>query len=451
MKLFGTDGIRGTINTPQMSAPLAMHVAIAIGMRRREQAGDFRPEVLIAKDTRQSGYMLENAMVAGFTSVGCNVQLLGPMPTPAVAAMTHSMRADVGIMLSASHNPYHDNGIKIFDATGHKISDKIERQIEADVLRMVTDGIGFAVCAPNEVGRVRRLEALGRYIELAKSSFPDHLDLHGMKVVVDSAHGAGYRCAPTALYELGAEIIEIGNKPDGTNINKDYGATAPQNLQQEVLRTGADVGVALDGDADRLILVDETGRVVDGDQIMALLTKTLAKRGHLQGDGLVATVMSNLGLERALVRDGFRLERTKVGDRFVLERMRTLGWNVGGEQSGHMILSDYATTGDGLIAALQVLGEMAETGRKASEVLSQFDPVPQLLKNVRYQGGAPLETESVIAEIARQEARLGNSGRVVIRPSGTEPVIRIMAEADDRALVDDVVDSICDAVKRAKS
>lgn len=450
-KLFGTDGIRGTVNSSKMTAPLAMHVAMAIGLRRREQGIAVRPEVLIAKDTRQSGYMLENAMVAGFTSVGFDVLLLGPMPTPAVASLTQSMRADLGIMLSASHNPYHDNGIKIFEATGYKIGSEIERQIELDVARMVDEGIQFAVCPPQEVGRVRRLEALGRYIELAKSSFPDHLSLNGLKVVIDCAHGAAYRCAPTALYELGAEIVEIGNAPDGTNINREFGATAPRNLQLEVIKTGADVGVALDGDADRLILVDERGQVVDGDQIMALLVKTLHRRDKLKGEGLVTTVMSNLGLERRLAADNFKIERTRVGDRFVLERMRALGWNVGGEQSGHMILSDYATTGDGLIAGLQVLAEMAETGLKASEVLDQFEPVPQLLKNVQYKGTLPLDHQTVAAEIERQEARLRDTGRVVIRPSGTEPVIRVMAEADDRDVVQEAVDSICRAIEKAQS
>ena len=450
-KLFGTDGIRGTVNSSKMTAPLAMHVAMAIGLRRREQGIAVRPEVLIAKDTRQSGYMLENAMVAGFTSVGFDVLLLGPMPTPAVASLTQSMRADLGIMLSASHNPYHDNGIKIFEATGYKIGSEIERQIELDVARMVDEGIQFAVCPPQEVGRVRRLEALGRYIELAKSSFPDHLSLNGLKVVIDCAHGAAYRCAPTALYELGAEIVEIGNAPDGTNINREFGATAPRNLQLEVIKTGADVGVALDGDADRLILVDERGQVVDGGQIMALLVKTLHRRDKLKGEGLVTTVMSNLGLERRLAADNFKMERTRVGDRFVLERMRALGWNVGGEQSGHMILSDYATTGDGLIAGLQVLAEMAETGLKASEVLDQFEPVPQLLKNVQYKGTLPLDHQTVAAEIERQEARLRDTGRVVIRPSGTEPVIRVMAEADDRDVVQEAVDSICRAIEKAQS
>ena len=450
-KLFGTDGIRGTVNSSKMTAPLAMHVAMAIGLRRREQGIAVRPEVLIAKDTRQSGYMLENAMVAGFTSVGFDVLLLGPMPTPAVASLTQSMRADLGIMLSASHNPYHDNGIKIFEATGYKIGSEIERQIELDVARMVDEGIQFAVCPPQEVGRVRRLEALGRYIELAKSSFPDHLSLNGLKVVIDCAHGAAYRCAPTALYELGAEIVEIGNAPDGTNINREFVATAPRNLQLEVIKTGADVGVALDGDADRLILVDERGQVVDGDQIMALLVKTLHRRDKLKGEGLVTTVMSNLGLERRLAADNFKMERTRVGDRFVLERMRALGWNVGGEQSGHMILSDYATTGDGLIAGLQVLAEMAETGLKASEVLDQFEPVPQLLKNVQYKGTLPLDHQTVVAEIERQEARLRDTGRVVIRPSGTEPVIRVMAEADDRDVVQEAVDSICRAIEKAQS
>lgn len=449
-KFFGTDGVRGTVNTPKMSASLAMQVAMAMGKIIRDRGHSSRPQALIAKDTRLSGYTLEPAMVAGFTSVGLDVQLLGPMPTPAVAALTRSMRADVGVMLSASHNPFHDNGIKIFEATGYKITDEVEAQIEEYVERSRAESEHFLLCPSNELGRVRRLESLGRYIELAKASFPAQLRLEGLRLVVDSAHGAAYRAAPRALYELGAEVIEIGNAPNGLNINDEYGATSPKNLQLEVIKHGADLGIALDGDADRLILVDERGQVVDGDQIMAVLAKGLKRRGLLRGEGLVTTVMSNMGLERCLAAEGLKMERTKVGDRFVLERMRELGWNVGGEQSGHMILADYATTGDGLIAVLQVLAEMAERNLRASEVLDQFEPVPQLLKNVRFTGEqSPLDQDSVKTEIQVQETRLGDTGRVVIRKSGTEPLIRVMAEGDDRDLVAEVVNSICAAIQEA--
>lgn len=446
-KLFGTDGIRGTVNAHPMTSQIAMDVAVAAGHIFRAKL-THRPTVLIAKDTRLSGYQLEPAMVSGFTSAGWDVLLLGPMPTPAVAALTLSMRADLGVMLSASHNPFHDNGIKLFGAQGYKLSDEVEAEIEALVERMGQEGPGFALAPPDQLGRVRRLDgAAGRYMELVKASFPTDLRLDGLKVAVDCAHGAAYRIAPRILYELGADVVEHGVEPNGLNINLDSGATAPKALRLKVLETGADIGLALDGDADRLIVVDEQGRVIDGDQIMALITQTMQQSGRLRGEGLVTTVMSNLGLERFLEANGMRMERTKVGDRFVLERMKTLGWNVGGEQSGHMILSDYATTGDGMVAALQVLSVMVRQQRKASEVLNLFKPVPQLLKNVRFEGANPLETKPVKDIIAEVEAEFGDSGRLVIRKSGTEPLVRVMAEGDNAKVVERAVDRICDVVR----
>ena len=441
-KYFGTDGIRGRTNASAMTAEMAMKVGMAAGAHFVR--GDHRHRVVIGKDTRLSGYMLENALVAGFTSVGMDVVQVGPMPTPAVAMLTRSMRADLGVMISASHNPYEDNGIKLFGPDGYKLSDADELSIEA-LIDSLPD-----LAQPNRIGRARRVEdARGRYIHFAKACFPEELRLDGLKIVIDCAHGAAYNVAPAALWELGADIIPLGVNPDGTNINAACGSTAPQLLQETVVASGADIGVALDGDADRLIVVDEQGRIVDGDQIMALIGASWAQRGALKGGGVVATVMSNLGLERFLQGQGLTLERTKVGDRYVLERMRTGGFNVGGEQSGHMILSDYGTTGDGLVAALQLLAELVRQDRPASEVLHLFEPVPQLLKNVRFAGGAPLEDDSVKAVIARAEAELMGKGRLVIRPSGTEPVIRVMAEGDDAAQVETLVDAICDAVKKA--
>ena len=448
-KLFGTDGIRGTVNAHPMTSRIAMDVAVAAGHIFRKHL-THRPTVLIAKDTRLSGYQIEPAMVSGFTSAGWDVLLLGPMPTPAVAALTRSMRADMGVMLSASHNPYKDNGIKLFGPQGFKLSDEVEAQIEATVERMGQEGPEFALAEPDKLGRVRRLDgAAGRYMELVKASFPDDLRLDGMKVAVDCAHGAAYRIAPRILYELGADVIEHAVEPNGLNINEQCGATAPKGLRLKVLETGADIGLALDGDADRLIVVDEQGRVIDGDQIMALIALNMKQTGRLQGEGLVSTVMSNLGLERFLEAEGMKLERTKVGDRFVLERMKALGWNVGGEQSGHMILSDYATTGDGMVAALQVLSVMVRQERKASDVLDMFAPVPQVLKNVRFSGTNPLETPSVQEVITAVEADFGSSGRLVIRKSGTEPLIRVMAEGDDAKAVEQAVDRICDAVRKS--
>jgi len=439
---FGTDGIRGRTNASAMTAEMAMKVGMAAGAHFVR--GDHRHRVVIGKDTRLSGYMLENALVAGFTSVGMDVVQVGPMPTPAVAMLTRSMRADLGVMISASHNPYEDNGIKLFGPDGYKLSDADELSIEALIDSLPN------LAQPNRIGRARRVEdARGRYIHFAKACFPEELRLDGLKIVIDCAHGAAYNVAPAALWELGADIIPLGVTPDGTNINAACGSTAPQLLQETVVASGADIGVALDGDADRLIVVDEQGRIVDGDQIMALIGASWAQRGALKGGGVVATVMSNLGLERFLQGQGLTLERTKVGDRYVLERMRTGGFNVGGEQSGHMILSDYGTTGDGLVAALQLLAELVRQDRPASEVLHLFEPVPQLLKNVRFAGGAPLEDDSVKAVIARAEAELMGKGRLVIRPSGTEPVIRVMAEGDDAAQVETLVEAICDAVKKA--
>lgn len=441
-KYFGTDGIRGLTNTKPMTAEMAMRIGMAAGAHFRR--GDHRHRVVIGKDTRLSGYMLENAMVAGFTSVGMDVVLVGPLPTPAVAMLTHSMRADMGVMISASHNPYQDNGIKLFGPDGYKLSDADELAIE----ELIDSEIELS--APGDIGRANRIEdARGRYIHFAKSTFPENLRLDGMKLVVDCANGAAYNVAPSALWELGAEVIAIGVTPNGKNINDRVGSTAPQTLSETVVASGAQVGIALDGDADRLIVVDEAGKVIDGDQLMATIAASWARAGRLKGGGLVATVMSNLGLERHLAAQGLGLVRTAVGDRHVLEKMRSAGYNVGGEQSGHIILSDYATTGDGLVAALQVLAEIQRAGAPASEVLHRFDPLPQLLKNVRFAGGKPLDDPRVKDVVAGVEAELAGRGRLVLRASGTEPVIRVMAEGDDKAHVEQVVDRICDAVRQA--
>nr|WP_294849421.1 phosphoglucosamine mutase [uncultured Sphingomonas sp.] len=441
-KYFGTDGIRGRTNVAPMTAEMAMKVGQAAGAHFLR--GDHRHRVVIGKDTRLSGYMMESAMVAGFTSVGMDVVLLGPLPTPAVAMLTKELRADLGVMISASHNKFADNGIKLFGPDGYKLSDADERAIEE-----LLDSPPPLVDA-SKVGRAKRIDdARGRYIHFAKDTFPHNLRLDGLKVVVDCANGAAYSVAPDALWELGAEVIAIGTKPNGTNINEGCGSTAPGALQETVVASGAHVGLALDGDADRLIVVDEKGQIVDGDQLMALIALSQQARGTLKGGAVVATVMSNLGLERRLAEDGLTLHRTAVGDRYVLEGMRETGCNVGGEQSGHIILSDYATTGDGLVAGLQVLAALVESGKPASEVMHLFDPVPQLLKNVRFGGGAPLETEVVKAAIAMAEAELDGRGRLVIRKSGTEPLIRVMAEGDDPAMVERLVDHICKAVAAA--
>ena len=442
-KYFGTDGIRGLTNIAPMTAEMAMKVGMAAGAYFVR--GDHRHRVVIGKDTRLSGYMLENALVAGFTAVGMDVVLLGPLPTPAVAMLTQSMRADLGVMISASHNPYADNGIKLFGPDGYKLSDEAEAAIEA----LIDGDVPLAPAA--DIGRARRVEdARGRYIHFAKSTFPADLRLDGLKVVVDCANGAAYQVAPSALWELGAEVVAIGVEPNGKNINDRVGSTAPQTLSETVVASGAAIGIALDGDADRLIVVDQNGHIIDGDQLMATIATSFARRGALAGGGLVATVMSNLGLERHLAAQGLGLVRTAVGDRYVLEAMRARGFNVGGEQSGHIILSDHGTTGDGLVAALQILAELKRAGAPASEVLHRFEPLPQLLKNVKYaRGGKPLEAASVRDTIAAAEAELKGNGRLVIRPSGTEPVIRVMAEGDDAAQVEALVDRICDAVQAA--
>jgi phosphoglucosamine mutase len=425
-----------------MTAETALRVGRAAGAHFLR--GDHRHRVVIGKDTRLSGYMMESAMVAGFTSVGMDVVLLGPMPTPAVAMLTQSMRADLGVMISASHNPFADNGIKLFGPDGYKLSDEDEQAIEQRLEGCVE------LVAAERIGRAKRIDdARGRYIHFAKSTFPDTLRLDGLKIVIDCANGAAYHVAPEALWELGAEVVPLGISPNGTNINDGCGSTHPQVLQETVVASGAHIGLALDGDADRLIVVDEKGQLIDGDQLMALIALDAQQRGALTGGAVVATVMSNLGLERKLGEAGLAMIRTKVGDRYVLEAMRKHGCNVGGEQSGHIILTDYATTGDGLVAGLQVLAAIMEAGKPASEALRQFEPVPQLLKNVRFGCGAPLESEGVKQRIAAAEAELNGRGRLVIRKSGTEPLIRVMAEGDDPALVERLVDDICAAVQSA--
>lgn len=441
-KYFGTDGVRGRANAT-LTADLALRVGMAAGLVFRR--GEHRHRVVIGKDTRLSGYMIENALVAGFTSVGMDVLLLGPMPTPAVGMLTRSMRADLGVMISASHNPFDDNGIKLFGPDGFKLSDGIELEIE----ELIEQDFGRKLAKPAEIGRARRLEGVhARYIEYAKRTLPRNHSFDGLRVVVDCANGAGYRVAPEALWELGAEVIAIGTEPDGLNINRDVGSTSPAALAAKVREVRADIGIALDGDADRVIIVDEKGHVVDGDQIMAVVAESFREDGRLSRDGIVATVMSNLGLERHLQSLGLTLARTAVGDRYVLERMQSDGYNVGGEQSGHIILSDYATTGDGLLAALQVLAVVARRERPVSEVCHRFEPLPQILKNVRYRSGQPLEAASVISAIAHAEQKLANHGRLLIRPSGTEPVIRVMGEGDDRDLVEEAVDEVIDALQR---
>lgn len=441
-KFFGTDGIRGRTNVGAMTPEIAMKVGQAAGAHFLR--GKHKHRVVIGKDTRLSGYMMESALVAGFTSVGMDVVQFGPIPTPAVALLTRSMRADLGVMISASHNPYEDNGIKLFGPDGYKLSDSDEMAIE-DLLTQPS-----ALADAPEIGRARRVEdARGRYIHAIKSSVPEHIRFDGLHVVLDCANGAAYQVAPSAIWELGAKVTSIGVTPNGKNINDQVGSTHVATLQETVVASGADIGIALDGDADRLIVVDEKGKVVDGDQIMALLGTAMSRAGRLTGDGIVATVMSNLGLERYLASQKLELVRASVGDRYVLEAMRKHGINVGGEQSGHMILLDHATTGDGTVAALQVLSQLVEMGKPASEVLHLFDPVPQLLKNVRFSGGKPLDNDRVKAVISEAELELAGCGRLVIRPSGTEPVIRVMAEGDDGQQVERVVDRICSAVAEA--
>ena len=442
---FGTDGIRGQANSHPMTAEVALRVGLAAGKLFMSQA-DRRHMVVIGKDTRLSGYMVEPALVAGFASVGMDVRLLGPMPTPGVAMMTRSLRADLGVMISASHNAYVDNGIKLFGPDGYKLSDARELEIEALMDQSLADGLA----APTALGRVVRVDdSQARYVEIAKATFPRRMSLTGLRVVIDCANGAAYKVAPVVLYELGAEVIKVGVDPDGTNINLECGSTHPEAMVRAVKEFRADIGIALDGDADRLLICDETGHLVDGDQIMALIAGSWAKSERLTGGGVVATVMSNLGLERFLADRKLTLERTAVGDRAVMVRMREGGFNLGGEQSGHMILSDYSTTGDGLLAALQVLAVLKESDQPMSALARQFEPVPQLLENVRFAGGRPLESADVKAVMAEAEHRLSGSGRLVVRASGTEPLIRIMAEGDDAKLVRQVVQDIAGAVKKA--
>ncbi len=443
-RYFGTDGIRGPANTHPMTSEVALKVGMAAG--KLFQTGSHRHRVVIGKDTRLSGYMLEAALMSGFTSVGVDVFLLGPMPTPAVAMLTRSLRADIGVMISASHNKYEDNGIKLFDPDGYKLSDDmelaIERLIEADSRTMLATA--------DRIGRATRVEsAQERYIEFAKRTLPKNLKLTGLRIVIDCANGAAYKVAPEALWELGAEVIKIGVEPNGRNINDKCGSTAPDLLVQKVKEFRADIGIALDGDADRVVIVDEKGQIVDGDQLMAVIAESWHRRGKLSAGGVVATVMSNLGLERYLKTLGLGLVRTPVGDRYVVEHMRKHGYNVGGEQSGHIVLSDFTTTGDGLVSALQVLACVVATGKPVSEVCARFTPLPQVLKNVRYQSGKPLEDKRVRKVIEGAQIKLGENGRIVIRPSGTEPVIRVMAEGDDETLVNAVVGEIVDAVKVA--
>jgi phosphoglucosamine mutase len=432
-QLFGTDGIRGLANSEPMTAETALQVGMAAGLQFTRDGGVHR--VIVGKDTRRSGYMLENAMTSGFLAVGMEVVLLGPLPTPAVAMLTKSLRADLGVMISASHNPFQDNGIKLFGPDGFKLRDETEAEIEA----RMSNGMAGNRAAPERLGRAWRLDdALGRYAEYCKNTFPRDLTLDGLKIVVDAANGAAYRVAPEALWELGADVVPIAIGPDGYNINKNCGSTSPGAMCRAVVRHNADLGISFDGDADRLIIADESGTVIDGDQIMALIADALAASGELKGGGVVATVMSNLGLERHLNARGLKLARTRVGDRYVVEHMRENGFNMGGEQSGHIVLADHATTGDGLIAALQVLAQRARTGKPMSELGRQFKPVPQILKNVRFAGGQPLDDAGVKAAIADVEARLGERGRLLVRKSGTEPLIRIMVEHDDRTTVGEV-------------
>jgi len=443
-KLFGTDGVRGKANVAPMTADMALRIGAAVGRYfRRDDSGVHR--VVIGKDTRLSGYMFENALTAGLTSTGMNVLLLGPVPTPAVGLMTRSMRADLGVMISASHNPAEDNGIKFFGPDGYKLSDQAEAEIEA----LIAEGAEPAPAA--EIGRAKRIDdARFRYGERVKSSLARDISFDGMKVVVDCANGAAHRTAPEVLWEMGADVVPMGVSPDGYNINRGCGSTQPMAAAEMVVAQGADVGICLDGDADRVIIIDETGAIADGDQFMALLATRWAADDRLTGGALVATVMSNLGLERHLAAKGLRLERTSVGDRYVVERMREGGFNLGGEQSGHIVMTDYATTGDGLMSGLHFLAEMVRSGQPASVLARQFEPVPQLLKNVRYADGQqPLELADVKAAIAEAESALSGKGRLLIRKSGTEPLIRVMAECEDAALLTRVVDSVAGAVASA--
>ena len=439
-KYFGTDGIRGRANE-KITPELALKIGQAAGLIFHN--GEGRHRVVIGKDTRLSGYMIEYALVAGFTSIGMDPLLVGPMPTPAVALLTRSMRASVGVMISASHNSYEDNGIKLFGPDGHKLSDDIELEIE----KLLDSDLTRKLAGSNDLGRARRIDdAQARYIEFAKRTLPRHLTLEGLRIVIDCANGAAYKVAPEALWELGAEVIQIGVEPNGFNINNNVGSTHPGALRAKVRELRADVGIALDGDADRVIMVDENGQVIDGDQLMAVVASSWAQQGLLSKPGLVATIMSNLGLERYMSSIGLTLERTAVGDRYVIERMRQAGYNVGGEQSGHVILSDYSTTGDGLVTAMQVLAEVKRQNRRVSEVCHCFEPLPQILRNVRAQKRA-LEKDTVVSAIKDAHEKLNGNGRLIVRASGTEPVIRVMGEGDDPDLVETLVSQICHALK----
>ena len=445
-RYFGTDGIRGQSNTFPMTPDLAMRVGIAVGTIFRR--GAHRHRVVIGKDTRLSGYMLENAMVAGFTAAGIDAFVLGPIPTPAVAMLTRSLRADIGVMISASHNPFYDNGIKLFGPDGYKLSDELEMEIE----ELLEKDMMAQLAKSAEIGRAKRIDGVhDRYIEHAKRTLPRDVTLQGLRIAIDCANGAAYRVAPAALWELGADVVTIGAEPDGLNINLECGSTHPATLQRKVHEVRADIGIALDGDADRVQIIDENGKIIDGDQLMAVIAESWAADGMLRGGGLVATVMSNLGLERFLTGKGLGLQRTKVGDRYVVEHMRQNDYNVGGEQSGHIVLSDFGTTGDGLVAALQILACVKRSGRTVSEVCNRFEPVPQILKNVRVKAGQPLEDAGVRQAIADAESELARNGRLLIRPSGTEPLIRVMAEGDDRAQVERIVDELIGVIGSARN
>jgi len=443
-KYFGTDGIRGRVNTSKLTPEVAMRAGMAAG--RIFTRGEHRHRVVIGKDTRLSGYMIESALVAGFTAVGMDVFQFGPLPTPAVAFLTRSLRADFGVMITASHNLFEDNGIKFFGPDGQKLSDAIEMEIE----KLMASGLETGLAPAAHIGRAKRIDdSQARYIEFAKRTFPRNLRLEGLRIVIDCANGAAYKVAPAVLWELGADIVTIGVTPDGTNINQDCGSTEPQALSNKVRETRADFGIALDGDADRVVMCDEKGNIIDGDQILALIAKSWSKSKLLKGDGVVGTVMSNAGLEHYLQSLNLKLARSAVGDRYVLEEMQKGGFNLGGEQSGHIILSDVSTTGDGLVAALQVLAVLAREGKPASEVAHLFNPLPQILENVRFKKGAPLENSKVKSCIEAGNARLGSHGRILVRKSGTEPLVRVMAEGEDETLVRAVVRDIANAIEEA--
>jgi phosphoglucosamine mutase len=441
-KLFGTDGIRGLANSHPMTPEVAMKVGMAAG--RLFTRGEHRHRVVIGKDTRLSGYMIESALVSGFTAVGMDVFQFGPLPTPAVAMLTRSLRADLGVMISASHNPYHDNGIKLFGPDGNKLSDRTESQIEA----LMANGLESGLAPAKELGRAKRIDdSQARYIEFAKRTFPKHLRLDGLRVVIDCANGAAYKVAPAVLWELGAEVFSLGVSPDGFNINQDCGSTAPQSMSAKVREMRADFGIALDGDADRVVMADERGRMIDGDQILALIARSWSRTGELKGNGVVGTVMSNMGLERFLSGIDLTLARAPVGDRYVIEKMREGDFNVGGEQSGHIIFSDFSTTGDGLVAALQVLAVLAGEHKPASEATKLYEPLPQIIENIRFRNGSPLEDARVKSQIEAGTARLNGKGRIIVRKSGTEPVIRIMAEGEDPHELREVVHEIASTVR----